>query len=295
MALSWDQLRSFLAALDEASLSAAARRLGLTQPTLGRHIDELEQRLGIVLFTRSPTGLVPTAAALELRPHAETMAAAADALVRAASGEAEADRGTVRLTASEIVGCEVLPPILASLQQTHPGIAVELVVSNHNDDLLRREADIAVRMVRPGQGTLLARRIGEIEVGFHAHPDYLRRRGIPASLADLTDHAVIGFDREPGVVQALRRLGVDLDPASFSLRTDNDVAQLAAIRAGFGIGACQVQLAQRQPELVRVLPESFSYPLDCWMVMHEDFRNVRRMRVVFDHVAEALVAYRSGQ
>lgn len=295
MTPSWDQLRSFLAALEEASLSAAARRLGLTQPTLGRHIDELEQRLGVILFTRSPTGLVPTAAALELRPHAETMAAAADALVRAASGEAETDSGTVRLTASEIVGCEVLPPILASLQQAHPGIAVELVVSNRNDDLLRREADIAVRMARPVQGTLLAKRIGEIEVGLHAHPDYLARRGSPASFADLATHAMIGFDREPGVVQALARHGIHLDRDAFSLRTDNDVAQLGAIRAGLGIGACQVQLAQRRPQLARILPGSFSFPLDCWMVMHEDLRSVRRMRIVFDHVAEALIAYRSGQ
>lgn len=196
--------------------------------------------------------------------------------------------------ASEIVGTEILPPILATLQERHPRIAIEPVASNRNEDLLRREADIAVRMIRPTQEGLLARRIGDVELGMHARADYLGRRGTPPSPAEPAGHAVIGFDRETVVVRALQKLGIPLDREIFSLRTDSDVAQFSAIKAGFGIGVCQVPLARRTPDIVRVLPEAFAFPLECWMVMHEDLRTVRRMRIVFDHIAEALTAYRGG-
>lgn len=192
----WDLYRSFLAVLREGSLSGAARALGLTQPTLGRHVEALEQTLGLALFTRSGHGLMPTEAALELRPHAEALAASAAALLRAASGRGAGTRGTVRITASEVVGAEVLPPILARLRREHPELVVELVLSNRTEDLLRRDADIAVRMVRPAQEALVARRLGVVELGLHAHQRYLDRCGAPAVLDDLRAHALIGFDRE---------------------------------------------------------------------------------------------------
>ena len=161
----WDELRTFVEVARDGSLSADARRLGLSQPTVGRHIDALETTLGLTLFTRSPRGLTPTPAALALEPHVEAMAAAAAALGRAASGEAAADRGAVRVTASEIIGCEVLPPILADFHAEHLGIAIELGLTNRTEDLPRRDADIAVRMVRPTQSGLVARRIGGITPG----------------------------------------------------------------------------------------------------------------------------------
>ncbi|MCX5571324.1 LysR family transcriptional regulator [Kaistia nematophila] len=295
MTPSWDHFRSFLAVLGDGSLSAAARSLRLTQPTLGRHVDELEQALGVVLFTRSRAGLTPTEAALELAPHAETMAAAAEALVRAASAEAAEDRGTVRLTASEVVGTEILPAILAPFMERHPGIAVELVVSNRNEDLVRREADIAVRMARPTQGALLARRIGTIDIGLHAHRRYLARRGTPGTLAELDGHALIGFDRDSPAIRALQQLGLPLSREMFSLRTDSDTAQLAAIRAGLGIGGCQSPLAARDPELVHLVPAEFAYPLECWVAMHEDLGTVRRMRLAFDHLVAGLGDYVAGR
>ena len=166
----WDHYRTFLAVVVTGSLSGAARSLGLTQPTVGaRHIETLEAALGTPLFTRSPGGLRPTEAALALRPHAEAMAHAAEALVRTASGEADAARGVIRLTASDVVGAEVLPPILTDFREDHPRIAVELVLSNRSEDLLRGEADIAVRMVRPTQEALLAWRIGQVRLGLFAH------------------------------------------------------------------------------------------------------------------------------
>jgi len=288
----WELYRSFLATVRERSLSGAARALGLTQPTLGRHIDELEQALGgIALFTRSQLGLVPTDAALALVPHAEAMAASAAALVRAASGAAGAASGSIRLTASEIVGGEVLPPILADFREGNPGIAVELVLSNATEDLLRREADIAVRMVRPKQTALVARLIGHVTLGLHAHRRYIAAHGLPRNLDEIARHAIIGFDRETPSVRAVRALGLPLDREMFGFRSDSDLAQLAALRAGFGIGVCQLGIARRDPDLVRVVPEAFSINLDVWVVMHKDLRASHRMRLMFDHLSAALSAY----
>ena len=167
---SWDHYRTLLEVLAEGSLSGAARTLGLSQPTVGRHIEALEAELGTPLFTRSTGGLAPTDAALALRPHAEAMAAAAEALVRTASGERNAVRGVIRVTAAEIVGVEVLPPMLTSFHETYPDVTIELALANRQEDLLRREADIAVRMVRPSQGALLARRVGPFpRLGLYAH------------------------------------------------------------------------------------------------------------------------------
>ena len=190
--MSWDLYRSFLEVLRTGSLSAASRSLGLTQPTVGRHIATLEKTLqGKPLFTRSRTGLQPTETARELRPHAEQMAAAAGALLRAASGAAEEMKGAVRITASEIIGAEVLPQILTEFRARQPGVIVELSLSNQSADLLRRDADIAVRMVRPAQKALVARRVGKTVLGLHASRAYLEARGMPRSLADLEQHALI--------------------------------------------------------------------------------------------------------
>lgn len=287
----WELYRSFLAVLREGSLSGAARVLGLAQPTVGRHIAELEKALAVSLFTRSPRGLIATEGARELAPHAKAMAAAADALVRAASGEAGEARGTVRITASEIIGAEVLPPILADFREQHPAVAIELALSNRAEDLLRREADVAVRMVRPTQGALVARHIGRVALGLHAHERYLRTRGIPREFADLGRHAIIGFDRDPYSRRLSDQLGLRLTPDIFALRTDSDLAQLAAIRAGFGIGVCQLGIARRNSDLVRVLPDSFGFDLDVFVAMHEDLRASRRVRLMFDHLAASLKVY----
>ena len=287
----WDLYRSFLAVLEQRSLSGAARMLGLTQPTIGRHVDALEQALGMALFTRSQHGLLPTEDALELRPYAETMRATTEALLRAASGRGAGTRGTVRITASEMIGVEVLPPILAGLRRAYPELMLELVVSNRNDDLLRHEADIAVRMVPPRQEALLARRIGVVELGLFAHGGYLERCGTPATLAALAEHSLMGFDREPVTLPGPDGVPIAFSRERFALRTDCHLAHLAAIRAGFGIGVCQAALAARSPALVRVLPQAFSVALEVWVVMHEDLRASRRCRVVFDALAAGLAIH----
>jgi DNA-binding transcriptional LysR family regulator len=286
----WSLYRSFLSVLRSGSLSAAAREEGLTQPTVGRHIDSLEKALGVSLFTRSQHGLEPTEAALELAPYAENLEATSAALVRAALGRASA-RGTVRITASEVIGGEVLPPILAELHEAYPELVIELVLSNKTEDLLRHEADIAVRMIRPTQQALVARHVGDIELGLHARRDYLERRGTPASIADLKKHTIIGFDRETAFIRSVRAQGLPIERGMFTLRSDSDLAQLAALRAGFGMGMCQVPLARRSTDLVRVLAKSLSFKLEVWIVMHADLRSSARCRVVADSLAAGLAAY----
>ncbi len=290
----WDELRTFREVARDLSLSGAARRLGLAQPTVGRHIDALEEALGVTLFTRSPRGLTPTPAAAALVPHGEAMAAAAAALARSASSEAATDRGVVRVTASEIVGCEVLPAIVAGFRVKNPGIAVELAVTNRNEDLSRGDADIAVRMIRPTQSGLVARRIGVTRIGLYAHRDYIQRLGDPRSLADLKRHCVIGFDRDNRAFRAAGEVARSLSREDFGFRCDSDLVQLAALRAGVGVGGCQEGIARRTPELVPVLPNLVQHTLEVWLVMHRDLKTAPRLRLLFDWLALGLTEYLKG-
>jgi DNA-binding transcriptional LysR family regulator len=288
----WDYYRTFLAVLRHGSLSAAARDLHLTQPTVGRHVGALEVALGgKALFTRSQSGLLPTRAALELQPHAEAMAAAAAVLVREGSRGATAMRGAVRLSASEMIGIEVLPPILRAFGQSHPGVALELSLSNENVDLLKRDADVAVRMVEPSQKALFARRVGRVWLGFHAHRQYLDRHPGPARLEDLQHHVVIGFDKVPAYARKLRVGGQPITRDAFAFRCDNDAGQLAALRAGIGIGVCQFGIARRSGDLVPLLTREFTLSFDTWVVMHEDQKKVERVRAMFDHLVVAMTDY----
>ena len=289
--IGWELYRSFLGVLREGSLSGAARALGITQPTAGRHVAALEEALGVVLFTRSQVGLLPTEVALALRTHAEAMESTAASLQRAATSQGEGVRGVVRISASEVIGVEVLPPIVARLREAHPALKVELVLTNRVQDLLRREADIAVRMVRPKQEQLVARHVGQIELGFHARKDYLARHGTPRKMEDMAAHAFIGYDQPSSFVRNAGKALPAFGREAFSLRTDSDLAQLALIRAGAGIGICQVGLARRDDALVRLVPRAFAMKLETWVTMHEDLRNSPRCRATFDALVDGLQEY----
>ncbi len=235
----WDWYRTFLAVLEEGSLSAAARALGLTQPTAGRHIEALERHLGLPLFTRSQQGLLPTEAARRLQPQAKLMATTAASLMRMASGERDGVSGTVRISASDVVGVEVLPPILAALQGEHPGLTVELSLSDKIEDLLRREADIAVRMTAPRQEVLLVRTVGPVALGLHARRDYLDRHGMPETPDDLARHRLIWLE-EPVRVACdwpdwFASAGVAYAPHGRRLAINDYVLVIQAVLAGDGI------------------------------------------------------------
>lgn len=289
--IGWELYRSFLGVLTHGSLSGAARALGVAQPTIGRHVAALEKSLGLALFTRSQTGFLPTEAAQSLRLYAESLQSTVAALERTAASQGSGVTGSVRVTASDVIGVEVLPPIIARLRDQHPDLAIELMLTDRVQDLIGREADIAVRMLRPRQELLVARRVGQIALGLHAHQSYLSRRGTPKTLADLANHALIGFDETtPFIRDAGKKFG-GWRREAFAIRTDNNLAQLALIRSGAGVGICQTAIAQRDKEIVRILPRQLALSLDTWITMHQDLRNSPRCRVTFDALVEGLEQY----
>ena len=277
----WDLYRTFLSVLNAQSLSGAARSLGLTQPTVGRHISELESSLGLALFTRSQAGLQPTDAALDLRSQLEEMQHAAASIERSAHGHNRV-RGAVRVSASEVVGVEILPSILAPLRAIYPELAIELVLSDAVQDLLGREVDMAVRMTQPQQDLLLAQRVGEVALGFYAHKDYLAARGEPKTLADLGSHSLVGFDLETPFLRAAGAKLGGWKREGFAYRCDSNLAQMALIRAGAGIGAYQVGLAAHDTNLVRILKNEMHMTMTTWVAMHSDLRHSARCKAVFD-------------
>ncbi len=285
---SWDQFGVFLAVMRGGSLSAAARALRVTQPTARRQIENLEQALGVILFTRSKGGLQPTATAISLLPYAETMASTAAAGIRSASSGGSLGAGIVRITCSEIVGIEVLPKILVNIHRANPIIAIELNATNATEDLVRRDSDIAIRMTRPRQSALVAKRVATVQVGLFASVEYLAQREAPGKLSQLlTHHTIIGDDQRRSIIDALAINGVQLEKSDFSFRSDSDLVQLAALRAGVGIGICQSSIAARDPNLKRVLPD-LHFDLEMWLVKHEDLRSEPRVRIMFDSIAAAL-------
>lgn len=283
--VAWDDQRTFLAVLEEGSLSAAARRLGVAQPTVRHRLEALEKALGTVLFIRSAGGLAPTEQARALAPHARAMALASDAFVRTASAPPGEVAGTVRVSVSEFVGVEVLPAMIGRLRASHPGLAVEIVLSNQASDLLGQEADIAVRMHPPRQGGLVARKVGAIPLGLFAHRDYATRRGLPATLSELVEHELIGPDRARADLALAQALHPALSRRNFVVRTDSHPAQFAAVRAGLGIGVVQRPVGLADPALVPVLPDLVLAELATWIVAHEDLRRLPRVRTAFDHLA----------
>lgn len=284
----WGLVRSFLAALDAGSLLGAARTLGATQPTIGRHIAELENQLGTVLFERTGRGLLPTAAALRLSEAARAMEAGAHQLARGAAGAQAGGGGTVRISASQPVACILLPPVLARMRHALPEVQVELVASNAVSNLLRREADIALRMVQPDQGSLVARKIGRITLGAYAQRDYLRRRGTPRQPSDLLAHDMLGADRDDLVLKGFAAMGLPVTKEAFAFRTDDLMAYWQGVRAGLGIGFVADYVARTDSEVLRVLPALKIPPLPVWLTVHREIRSNPRIRQVYDFLAEAV-------
>lgn len=285
----WRLIRSFLAALEAGSLLGAARMLNTSQPTVGRHIAELESQLGLVLFERTGRGLIPTSSALQLADSARAMEAGALQLARTLSGAQTQTTGTVRISASVPVAVNLLPPLLASMRQALPDIQVELVSSNQVSNLLRREADIAVRMVRPDQSSLVARKIGTVGLGAYAHRSYLARRGALRKATDLLQHDLIGSDTDSAILQGFQAMGYPVTREVFALRSDDFLVQWQAVRAGLGVGFCADYMARKEPDVLRVLPGLLKIPpLPMWLAVHREIRTNRRIRAVYDFLAEAL-------
>lgn len=286
--LDWSLLRAFLAVAQAGSLSGAARDLNISQPTIGRHIQALEEQLGVDLFQRHAKGLNLTETGVELLHHAQNMADAASRLALAASGQQADVAGTVRLTASVFVAHHILPPVLAKLRQAEPGIKLELVASDRSDNLLFREADMAVRMYRPTQLDLTALHLGNIAFGAFASPEYLARRGAPASFNELLHHDLVGFDRDDTIIRSMREGGLDATAHSFAMRTDHPTVYWELVRAGCGIGFGQVGVAKGDPQVQQILLDMPLPHLELWLTAPMQTRHTPRLSRVWDHLKAGL-------
>jgi DNA-binding transcriptional LysR family regulator len=284
----WALVKSFLAVLHAGSMMGAARRLKAQQPTLSRHVAELEVQLGVPLFERTGRGVVPTAAARAIADAARQMDDGAASLGRALAKTRDATGGKVRITTSMVAACWLLPPILAALQRADPGIAVELVASNQLTNLLRREADIAVRMVRPAQASLVAKKIGDVPICAAAHRSYLQAAGTPRRPEDLLRHRLIGYDRDDTIERGFAAMGTTIPRERFVLRTDDQVAYGRLVAAGAGIGFVARYNIAHWPGVEPLLPTLAIPPLPCWLAVHREIRGNRVVRRVYDFLAEAL-------
>ena len=285
----WNQLRAFLETAETGSLSAAARKLGLTQPTLSRQVAAIEQRMGVTLFERVGKAMALTPTGLDLLEHARTMGSAAEALSLAATGRSQAVGGVVSVSATDIVAASLLPPLVRQLREQEPGIAIEVISSNALSDLLRREADIAIRHVKPDQPDLIARLVREATANFYASEDFVKAHGHPRNAEDATHLPFVGSDRSGQYLGYLRQHGLPLSEANFSCYAEHSVAHWALVRQGMGIGAMMVEIARDTPDIVRVLDDVPPVRFPIWLVSHRELRTSRRIRVVFEALAQGLV------
>ena len=284
----WGLAQIFLAVLETGSLTAAAKALGRSQPTVGRQIILLEEQLGVTLFNRTGRALVPTPAAFDLADQARNMRAAAAIISLAATGHSETLEGTVLITASEVMATYALPRIIAGLMQEERGLQIELVASNSSENLLLREADIAIRMHRPEQVDLIARKIGEVPMGLFAHTSYLDRFGRPERIEEFADHIFLGYDRSDMMIDGVRAFGIEASKNDFRLRTDNQVSYAEAIAAGAGIGATAHLALKGRDQIEQVMAEAPIPPMQMWIAAHQELKTSALVRRVFDHLAEAL-------
>jgi len=284
--IDWGRIRSFLTVARLGSLSAAARELGVSQPTLTREIQALEAATRLNLFQRTTQGLNLTEAGQALVEAATQMSEAADRFARQASGLSVELQGTVRVSANEIVGFYLLPTALAAFRAQHPGVQIEIVISNRASSLSKREADIALRMFRPQQPDLVVRRLADLPLGFFAQREYLERHGTPRNIDDFKTHGVIGFDEDMDFLDGAARLGYSFTREDFPLRTDHMLAQINLLRAGAGVGATHLGLARRFPELVRILEDIPLPALEFWCVCHRDVQHNSRIRALMQHLIQ---------
>jgi len=289
--LDWSLVQAFLAVAREGSLSGGARALGISQPTLGRHIARLEAETGMVLFARQPRGLDLTEAGQALLPGAERMAAAMAEMALAAAGRDEALTGTVRITASEVVAHHILPGIVAGTLRDVPGISVEIDASDATGNLLFREADIAVRMYRPEQLDIVTRHLGDIEIGCFAATSYLEARGRPRDVAELAEHDMIGFDRSELMLRAMRGMGWPVVREDFRLRTDDQVAYFEYLRAGCGVGFFQAHVGRAAEGIEELLPDLSIPGLPVWIAAHEKVRRIPRVDLVWRLLERGLAPF----
>jgi len=286
--LDWTHVQTFLAVAETGSLSAAARNLGLSQPTVGRQVHAVEETLGVELFHRRSHGLDLTLSGETLLEPAKEMQKAAAKLSLIAEGRGVGLKGVVRITASEIVSHFLLPRILARVRQAEPDIELEVFPSDEPKNLLFREADIAVRMYRSEQLDIIARRIGNMKVGMFASRAYVEQNGLPRHVEEFMEHDFVGYNGNDIIISGMRDMGLQVDRHFFKTRCDQQVVHWELARAGCGIGFSQENIGRADPDMVQLLPELSLPTLPVWLTAPEVLRTNPRIRRVFDLLADAL-------
>lgn len=284
----WNRARAFLVTAEEGSLSAAARALNMTQPTLGRQVSALEAELGIALFERTASGLVLTASGLELVEHVRAMGNAANGLSLAASGRSQAVEGSVCISATEATAAYVLPPIIAKLRAHAPGIEIEIVASNDSSDLLRREADIAIRAYRPTQPDLIAKKIRDTKAHLYATPEFLAQIPKRDEPADLSNTDFLGFRKGDEMIRELHRRGFDVKVENFPVYVESHLVQWELVKQGLGLGFMSESVGDTEPLVERALQKHEGFDFEVWLVVHRELNTSRRLRLVYDFLAEEL-------
>lgn len=284
----WTHIRAFLATAESGSLSAAARKLQLTQPTVSRQVAALEDELGVMLFERLGRALHLTDAGREMLVHARQMGAAADAFAITATSQAQDIEGLIRITASDIFSVYVLPRALHILSERAPRLNVEIVADNGLRDLMRREADIAIRHVEPTQPDLVARRILKGHAHLYAAQSYVQRHGVPHSLKDCQNHSFVGFGEVAQMIEFLKPLGIELSPDNFRFHSNSGLVAWELVRQGFGLAVMASDAGDQTPEVVRLLPELEIIDFPVWLTTHRELHTSRKIRLVFDVLAEVL-------
>ncbi len=285
----WNRARAFLVTAEEGSLSAAARALGMTQPTLGRQVTALENELGVILFERVGHNQVLTPSGLELLEHVRVMGNAANQVSLTASGQTQNVEGSICISASEVYAAFILPPIIAKLRQLEPKIQVEIVATNDTSDLRRREADIALRNFQPTQPELIARKIKDVSARLYAASSYLNKVGKPTSIKDLERLDFIALDNTGALIDALKGMGLNLSNKNFPLLTENYITHWELVKKGLGVGIMPEEIGDAEPNVKRVLTEFPPIIFPIWLTTHRELRTSRRVRIVFDLLAKELL------
>jgi DNA-binding transcriptional LysR family regulator len=286
----WNRARAFLVTAEEGSLSAAARALGMAQPTLGRQVAALEQELGVALFDRVGRGLTLTPSGLELVEHVRAMGDAAGRVSLTASGQSQSIEGTICITTTEAYAAYILPPIVARLRELAPGITIEIVASNAISDLRRREADIAIRNGRPTDPDLVAKKVKDDLVNLYATTAYLDQIGNPRSPAELSRAVFIGFDNNKPFLDGLNALGFNLTERNFTVLTGSHLVHWELAKQGLGVGVMLLAVGDEEPLVRRALPAMDPIEVPVWLVAHRELNTSRRVRLVFDLLADELSA-----
>lgn len=284
----WNQVRAFLATAEEGSLSAAARALGQTQPTLSRQVAALEDELGVTLFERAGRAMALTTAGQDLLEHVRVMAEAANRISLSASGQSQTVAGKVVITATDNIASRHLPQIVKKIHAAAPNLRIDILPSNEVQDLTRREADISIRHARPEQPDLIAKLLFETKAHLYTSDEYLRKFGPITELKDLERAVFIGLDRTSEMIAAMKEYDLNLSAEQFQFNSPSGTVLYELVQQGLGVSILTEDIETFSDNIRPILPEKFHISIPVWLVTHRELHTSKRIRIVYDMIAAEL-------